>query len=283
VPFRQGSTAPRLDDEVYLQLSDLFYQLRAARTAVCVAGGRVRQVLPRVRRSLSCLRRLPVLHVEAGDSPAGREIASALTRRRGLVPGTLAAAVLELPREPEAYLVGRSRQAVRTGLNHARREGLSVRRVTDDAERRARALELVDAQVGADFGLSLVNWAAEPRDESWFAVDAQGNTLAVAILTVDGPVARLNAMISASGQLRSPARYLLSAHAFMDLIGCGVTHVVLEGSLFLPPGLLHFQRLLGFRPMNIRLRRPARRTTGDPAASISDLRPRSAATIRAAS
>jgi hypothetical protein len=47
----------------------------------------------------------------------------------------------------------------------------------------------------------------------------------------------------------------------MDLIAAGVSHVILEGSLFLPPGLLHFQRLLGFRPMNIRLRRPATATS----------------------
>jgi hypothetical protein len=168
-------------------------------------------------------------------------------------------------------------------VNHARREGLSVVRVTDDDERRARALELADAQVGGDIGPSLVRWAAEPCDDSWFVVDAQGNSLAVAILAVDGPVARLNALISAEGPLRSPARYLLSAHAFMDLARLGVAHVVLEGSLYLPPGLLHFQRLLGFRPMNLELHRSDGRAVDGPTPSIRRQRSTRPAGIRAPS
>jgi hypothetical protein len=248
-----------LDDQVHVQLSDMLHQLRQARTAVGLARRRVREVLPQAARSLSWIRRLPVLEIEASDSPAGRAITEALTGRRGLMPAGLAAAVLALPTEPESYLVGRSRQAVRTGRNHACRQGLSVVRVTDDDERRARALELADADIRTDFGPSLKTWASDPQDESWFAVDPDGNTLAVAIVAVDGAVARLNAMISAGGSERSPARYLLSAHVFMDLVAAGVSHVFLEGSLFLPPGLLHFQRLLGFRPMNIRLRRPVGR------------------------
>jgi hypothetical protein len=255
VPARSDGAASELDDQVFVQLSDLLYRVREARVAVGLARRGIQQALPRMVRSLAFVRSLPVLHVQVSDTPAGRGIAGALSGRRGLVPATMAAAVLELPAEPEAYLIGRSKQAVRTGLNHARREGLTVVRVTDDAERRARALELLDGDIGAEFVCPLKVWAADPRDESWFAVDAQGKTLAVAVLTVDGPTARLNALISASGNVRSPARYLLSAHVFMDLTRAGVSHVILEGSLFLSPGLLHFQRLLGFRPMNIRLTR----------------------------
>jgi hypothetical protein len=258
LPARRGTGAAEFDDAAYLQLSDLLYRLRQARTAVGVARRSARRAAPRLLRSVAAIRRLPVLEVEVSDSPAGEAIASALAQRRGLVPATTAAAVLELTAEPEAYLVGRRRQAVRTGLNHARRHGLSVRKVTEREERRARALELVDAEVHEHFGPSLRQWAAAPRDESWFTLDAHGRTLAVAILTVDGSVARLNAVISADGPLRSPARYLLSASVFMDLARSGVSHVLLEGSLFLPPGLLHFQRLLGFRPMNIRVRRAQR-------------------------
>jgi hypothetical protein len=229
------------------------HEMQEARAAVGLARVRARTVLPQTARLLRHVRRLPVLHVEVSDSHAGRNISSALTQRRGLVPSTLAAAVLELPDQPQAYLVGRSMQAVRTGINHARRQGLSVVTVTEDGERRARALELANGKVGADYGPPLQAWAAVPLGESWFAVDAAGATCAIAILVVDGPVARLDTMISAQGERQSPARYLLAAHVFMDLIARGVTHVILENSLFLPPGLLHFQKLLGFRPMNIRL------------------------------
>jgi hypothetical protein len=261
VPAPDDRVTATLDDQVHAQLSDLIYQLRQARTALGLARRRVRQVLPQVGRSLAWIRRLPVLEVEVSDSPAGRAIRQALTGRRGIVPAALAAAVLELPAEPESYLIGRSKQAVRTGRNHAGRQGVAVVRVTDDGERRARALELADAGIRTDFVPSLRAWASDPQDESWFAVDPDGTTLAVAIVAVDGAVARLSAMISAGGSVRSPARYLLSAQVFMDLIAAGVSHVILEGSLFLPPGLLHFQRLLGFRPMNIRLRRPATATS----------------------
>lgn len=258
----QGIGAAPSGDAAFSQLNLLLHEVQAARAAVGLARVRARTVLPQTGRLLRDIRRLPVLHVEVSDSHAGRNISSALSQRRGLVPCTLAAAVLALPDQPQAYLVGRSMQAVRTGINHARRQGLSVVYVTDDGERGARALELVAGKVGADFGPPLQAWAAAPLGESWFTLDAAGAACAIAILVVDGPIARLDTMISAQGELQSPARYLLLAHVFMELIGRGVTHVILENSLFLPPGLLHFQKLLGFRPMNIRLsQRDGQRST----------------------
>jgi hypothetical protein len=283
MPGRQGSTASRPGDEAFVQLNGLLHQVRETRAAAGKARQHARQVLRRAASLVFYLRRLPVLHVEVSDSTAGHDIASALTQRLGMLRATTAAGVLELPERPEAYLVGRSRQAVRTGMNHARREGLSVLKVTDEDERRVRALELA-GRVSTDFGAPLKSWAAGPRDESWFVVDPDGNTLAVAITMVDPPVARLSAMISAEGRAQSPARYLLSARVFMDLIGCGVSHVILEGSLFLPPGLLHFQTLLGFRPMNIRLSgpHPEDRPSGGRKLRPVLLRSRSGARSRAA-
>ena len=248
----QGTAAARPGDEAFVQLNDLLHRVRETRAAAGKARQDARQLMRRPGSLVSYLRRLPVLHVQVSNSLAGHAIAGALNQRLGMLRATTAAGVLELPERPEAYLVGRSRQAVRTGMNHARREGLSVLRVTDDDERRVRALELA-AKVSTDLGTPLESWAAAPRDESWFVVDSESKTLAAAIAMVDPPVARLSAMISTVGRTQSPARYLLSARVFMDLIGCGVSHVIMEGSLFLPPGLLHFQTLLGFRPMNIRL------------------------------
>jgi hypothetical protein len=263
----QGTAPARPGDEAFAQFNDLLHRVREARAAVGKA--RRNALLRRPGSLVSYFRRLPVLHVEVSNSPAGIAIAGALNQRFGMLRATTAAGVLELPERPDAYLVGRSRQAVRTGMNHARREGLSVLRVTDDDERRARALELA-AKVSTDFAAPLLSWAGAPRDESWFVVDAEGKTLAVAIVMVDPPVARLSAMISTAGRTQSPARYLLSARVFMDLIGSGVSHVILEGALFLPPGLLHFQTLLGFRPMNIRL---STEKLGDPGPDGRKLRP----------
>jgi hypothetical protein len=86
MPTHQGSAASDLDDEAYLQLSNLLHQLREARVAVGLARRLLRHALPRAGRLLSYLRQLPVLRVEVSDSPAGRANAEALTRRRGVVP-----------------------------------------------------------------------------------------------------------------------------------------------------------------------------------------------------
>jgi hypothetical protein len=249
----RSATASESGDALFSGTNVLLHEVQEARAAVGRARLRARQVLPQVGRLLMHIRRLPVLEVQVSDSPAGRAIAGALSGRRGLVPATVAAGVLELPAQRETYLVGRSMQAVRTGISHARRQGMSVVYVVDDDERRARVLELVDGRIRADFAQPLALWANGPRDESWFVVDDSGTTLGIAILAVDGQVARLDTMVAADGDGQSPSRYLLSAHVFMDLIDRGVSHVVAEGSLFLPPGLLYFQKRLGFRQMNIKL------------------------------
>jgi hypothetical protein len=255
MPARQRSTADDAGDRALMELTELLNAVAEARASVGRARVRAKQMVPQARHLLVYVRGLPVLDLDLSNSWAGHTIASSLSRRIGLVPATTAVAVLELPGRPADYLVGRSRQAVRTGVNQARREGLSVVRVTDDEERRARALELAEGKVTPDYGATLRTWAVAPTDESWFVVDADGHTLACAILAVDGWVARLGALITGNGDGKSSARYLLSAHVFADLIACGVSHVIAEGALFLPPGLLHFQRLLGFRPMNVTLRR----------------------------
>jgi hypothetical protein len=271
----RSATAPESGDALFAQTNLLLHEVQEARAAVGRARLRARQVLPHAGSLLVHIRRLPVLELEVSESPAGHAIAGALGRRRGLVPATVAAGVLELPDRREAYLVGRSMQAVRTGISHARRRGLSVVYVTDDGERRARVLELV-GKIRADFARPLALWANGPRDESWFVVDDSGSTLGIAILAVDGAVARLDTMINADGEGQSPSRYLLSAHVFMDLIDRGVAHVVAEGSLFLPSGLLYFQKRLGFRQMNIKLSQPHQPARGS---RLAPLRARTASLL----
>src|SRR3954467_8392574 len=134
----QGTAPARPGDEAFVQFNDLLHRVREARAAVGKARANARQLLRRPGSLVSYFRRLPELHVEVSNSPAGHAIAGALNQRLGMLRATTAAGVLELPERPEAYLVGRSRQAVRTGINHARRGGLSVLRGNDDDERRVR-------------------------------------------------------------------------------------------------------------------------------------------------
>jgi hypothetical protein len=249
--LREQDTASGYDDEYLLAFGELLRHTEEAR----LAAGRLRRSLasavPRARRMASSVSGLPKLSVQLDDSAPGRKIEAALLKRRLLVPGRTVVAVLELPQRPEDYLVGKRRQAVRTGVNQARGAGLSVKRVEDDDERRDRAMELVRGPIRQDFGPALERWAKEPNDHSWFAVGPDGATLAVCILTIDHSVARLSAMISREGLHSSAARYMISAQAFTDAAAGGVRTILLEGALFVAPGLIEFQRRLGFRPMTV--------------------------------
>ena len=68
----------------------------------------------------------------------------------------------------------------------------------------------------------------------------------------------------------SIARYRLAAHLFLDLAGRNVRHVVVGSSVFLPPGRVYFQRLLGFEATRVDVVEPGRVT--EPGSEVPEQR-----------
>jgi hypothetical protein len=206
-------------------------RVRAARTVLA----------SRVARPLADLPRVPVT---VPDTCGGRRLAAKYSGRDRGVPRDLAVSVLPLPEDPEAYLRGKSKQALRTNSRRAREQGVTCRAL--DPVESARRLEQVvperwyravvpGAQADLAAGLC-TGWAAE---------DADGVTEVLALTSAAGPLARLDLMLSAPGR-EGDARYLLSAHVVTELAAAGARLLAVEGALLLPPGLRHFQHLLGF-------------------------------------
>ena len=207
-------------------------------------------------------RRLPVLVASPSDSPGGRAVRSVLASRASYgVPGRLlGTAVLEVPSEPEDYLVGRSAQTLRRKIRSAQRRGLTVRRIEDPAERR----ELVDVANTAERSHVHPSYRVPAPDNDdllqhdvWLTVqDPEGTPLLLAVTPHDDEFATLRYFRTlGSGDAHSDARYLASSGLVGELATRGVRYLLDTAT---PPeqtnGLRHFQRMVGFRYARVRLR-----------------------------
>ncbi len=186
------------------------------------------------------LARLPHLTLTPSTSPGGRAIADYLRSRRYGVPvNRLAQTVLPIPPTVEDYLRGRRRQAVRTNIRRAREAGVTCRplRIGDECALLGVPVELI----------------SHPGDAWWGAFDARGRTLALAIVSLDGEWAMLNALKSRSHL----ARYLLHTEIVSFLAASGVRRLLVNGGagLVLDDGLRYFQRRLGYEVVHVRLGR----------------------------
>jgi hypothetical protein len=176
-------------------------------------------------------RRLPLTELRLTDSPPGRMIAEhfAIRDADGFRYRT-AQGVLDLPADFGDYLRGRRRQALRTNIGHARRQGYT-----------ARAYAVDNWHPGAD---DTRRAAISPGPiERWLLTGPDG-VVADSILTVDRDVALLHGLVSFGPY----ARWLLHAAIIERLCGeCTVLVTNSDDAYFLAPGNQHFQRLLGFQ------------------------------------
>lgn len=252
----QGSSTPAepvepvaslLHDDAFVALADDLQRhggLRG-RAARLLARARVRTARTALApRTVPALADLPSVPVTVPDTRSGQRLAAKYTGRDRGVPRDLAVSVLPLPEEPESYLRGRSRQALRTNSRRAREQGVTCR--TLDPVESAHRLETVVPEHWYD--------AVVPpaRDDlaaglctGWVAEAADGTTEVVALTSAAGPLARLDLMLSAPDR-EGDARYLLSAHVITELAAAGSRLLAVEDALTLAPGLRHFQHLLGF-------------------------------------
>lgn len=185
-----------------------------------------------------CLR-LPAATVTLTGSSGGPMIGEHLAiRERGRPRYRHAQGVLPLPDEFSDYLRGRSRQAVRTNVGHARRAGLTVEscaveRWTPGAVD-SRAPHLTPGPV-----------------ESWVVLNADGAVVGNSIVSIDERVALLHGLVAHEPY----ARWLLHTAVVERLCGrCDVLLVNSDDAYRMPEGARHLQRLLGYRI--VRLRRP---------------------------
>ena len=148
-------------------------------------------------------RRLPTTDLRLTASPVGRMIAEHFAiREGGAFRYRNAQGVLALPDDFADYMRGRHRQALRTNIGHARREGWTVTllRGRQLVPRRRRQPPRGDH--------------AGP-DRAWLVVAPDGRCVADSILNVDRHVAMLHGMASFAPN----ARWLLHAAIIERLCG----------------------------------------------------------------
>jgi hypothetical protein len=190
--------------------------------------------LTRYRRSL------PTVDVRLTQSAAGQMIGQHFAiRSDGRLRFRDAQGVLRLPADFSEYLRGRHRQAVRTNVGHARRAGLRA------------AVEFVpDWAPGTDD--SRLAYITPGPVERWNLLTAEGTIVAQAILSVDEEVALLQGLMS----LVPHGRWLLHTAMVERLCGsCEVLLINCDGAYLMPPGVQHFQRLLGYEIGRLRIHR----------------------------
>lgn len=217
-------------------------------------------------RAARALLALPVLTADTSDAVEGAAIRHEFTRfpsRRWLLG---LATVLEVPADPATYRAGSSKQTLRRKTRAAQANGVTWHRVADEAERRhLLALANIHERLTEreqyrqsdpdnddllDYGLWLVACAAD------------GSPLLLSVTPIDGEWATLRYFRTlSSDEDASSARYWMTDVLVEHLSRAGVRYLI-DAAVphWLPNGLRHFQRMLGFRL--VRLRFTGGRTLG---------------------
>jgi hypothetical protein len=250
---RVGKTSVGFDDPDFSQLCVLVHDVRVLREGDRSVRPRVLRSLLRAAPLLRSVARLPTEALYLSGGPRGESIRAFLPRRPWDARRLVAISTLTLPGRFEEYLRGRSRQALRTNCSRARRAGITVARVDDAARIRAGVIDIFARRDDAYARGWHLRRAELGEGEFWFAVDAAGRTLAFAEVVVDETAALLSAMLGSRSPGGSEARYLLMAEMLGSLSKRGVRQVVVSRAFQLTPGLVYFQKLLGFSPKNLKV------------------------------
>jgi hypothetical protein len=166
-----------------------------------------------------------------------------------------AQAVLELPAVEQHYLTGRSKQALRTNLRHARDLGVTSERIPTYEAWFDAASVILHARCS---GLAIAREMDRPGQQIAYYVarDADETPLAFAGVALFGEFAILSTMLNHLERYpnASWARYQL--HTFLSLdLGCsGVKHLLVGSALRETAGNQYFQHLLGYRARNLRIK-----------------------------
>lgn len=229
--------------------------------------GRVRAALVSLlRRPASLLHLVAVLRLPAADiAVSRRDLAD--WRAGRLLPamgarfsGRRAQAVLRIPEADDSYLAGRHRQALRTNIAAARRQGVHAGRSSSYEEWVDAATYVLSRRPGgADVARRLAEDGTRGRLRLFAAYGADDRPVGIAAVALVGDAALLVSLLSVPDDpAASSARYLLHATLVDDLVALGQRHLLVGSALRQSPGAQYFQHLLGYRACNLRLARHGR-------------------------
>jgi len=220
-------------------------------------------------RALIALYQLPCLHIAPSAGTEGAAIRALLLRNSALWRVTgLATAVLRLPHESDQYSRGAAKQTLRRKVRQAKRLGIHWAEISDPQERR-HLLQLANVCERTHPNVTYRNLT--PRNDDllsyrlWLvARAADGRPLLLSVTPVDGELALLRYFRTlGTGHEQSHARYLMTEVLAERLVCLGVRYLVDGSNLsWLPDGLRHFQRMVGFRIVRLRIARSGRSSLG---------------------
>ncbi|WP_375388149.1 hypothetical protein [uncultured Amnibacterium sp.] len=200
---------------------------------------------------------LPLLIASLPAGPESEAVRSQMMQHRTSRRAMLGiSAVLEVPSEPGRFLEGHERATVRRKIRAATKQGVTVRTVPAD-ERRA-LLALADHHEQINEREQYRN--TRPQNDDlldygvWIAAyDAEGEPIALAVTPIAGEWATLRYFRTLRpGQAASDARYFMTQVVADELGARGVRHLVdTARPHWLPNGLRHFQRMVGFRLVRV--------------------------------
>src|SRR5689334_10071616 len=186
----------------FLVASDLARRLPYSPQVWALIGNVVRH--PSLIRAFVAVGRLPVVDLRAQradvDAWGGAHFAPACR-------GRLAQAVLELPASERDYLAGRSRQALRTNLRHARERGVTSDRVLSyQAWSEAASVVMAARPDGRRPGREMGQPEPGQQVAYYLARDAGQAPLAFAAVALFGPFAVLVNLLSHPAGSPDPSR-----------------------------------------------------------------------------
>lgn len=210
-----------------------------------------------VLRSYRDIAALPALDADLPSTAEAEAVRAQLlehaTSRRVMLG---VSAVLETPTTPGTYVDGAARQTLRRKIRAAEKQGVTVRIVP--VEERAGLLSLANLHEQANEREEYRNPSPENDDlleyELWIAAyDAYDQPIMLSVTPCAGEWAVLRYFRTLiGGQASSDARYLMARELAEALAARGVRRLVDSARPhWLPNGLRHFQRMIGFRLVRI--------------------------------
>jgi hypothetical protein len=239
----------------FRQASDLARRSAAAGYRVTLAKALTSRA---DRRALGAVLRAPVTTVPLRpDEAVGvRDIVPVI--ERCLFPNRrsqLAQFVLELPATEAEYLAGKSRQALRTNLNHASRAGIKCERLSGYEDWRHVVEVILHTRGGPERRLLETMRPPEPphRIALYTAKDAYERPVVFAMTATFGELSYLPLLLSTPNHRgASSALWALNAFVALDGASNGTRYLTVGSALRDGPGSQYLAHRLGYRVRNLR-------------------------------
>jgi len=246
----------RYGSREFVAASDLARRFSYSPRVLGLLGPVVRD--PALLRVLLAVWRLPVVDLQVRRADADAWFGASFgPAGRTIFHGRLAQAVLELPTAEEHYLTGRTKQALRTNLRHARDLGVTSNRIpTYEAWYEAASVILYARSDGPAVAEKMDKPERRQQAAYYVARDADEMPLAFAGVALFGQFAVLFTMLSHLDRHpgASWARYQLNTFLALDLGRSGVKYLLVGSALRETAGNQYFQHLLGYRARNLRIK-----------------------------